>query len=341
MSPIPFIKAFTTSTIEWLATTILAPRAVSPIDKASTPAPASAHPTPNNAIAPLNAYIAGMTGRRIAAAAPKTANTPAKASRPLAISPKDSLARDLRIGVNKANAKAATNIAAEPPKVPFIAFRPAARITMAPPRVIRPFPIPSQDIWLIDFRDLLRIVIAVATPIKPMDFEIIPLGSNFIAIDIDNSEPPRAVRPLAIPAHESLPISVITPDSIFIDAARRTRPIPVEITCFTFFVRLVKAESSRSSPPTAARPLPTFSQLMPANVLQTDASTLREVERTKIPRAVDMAFFVFLVILRKIESSSISPPTPAKPFPSSSQLRAAKSLQTEANIFIAAAKITS
>ena len=127
---------------------------------------------------------------------------PAKATNPLTILPQDISPSDLSTGANIPSATAATIKAAEPARLPFIKYNPPASMPNEPPSATNPLAISSHDIPLNEVNAFPRIVIATATPIRPMALTIMPLGIRFIAPTIISNAPPIAARPLAISSHD-------------------------------------------------------------------------------------------------------------------------------------------
>ena len=110
------------------------------------PAPMPSMDTPIRANATHRLRIVGTSGASTKPATPITAKAPARATRPLAMDSQLIAPKTLSAVVMISKAEAATSIAAEPKRVPFIAFKPTERITIDPPRAISPLAISSQDI---------------------------------------------------------------------------------------------------------------------------------------------------------------------------------------------------
>ena len=178
--------------------------------------------------------------------------------------------KDLRAGTNAFIAIVAISMAAEPARVPFIAFRPIARITIAPPKVTKPFPIDSQLISPILDNIDAKIARAAATAIKPAPLLMTFSGIRLSAIVMAANAPAIATRPFAMPSHDIFAISFAEEANIFIVAAMTIRAIPVDITCSTLPESFVNARTAAKSPATEARPFPISSQLIEAKSLQTD-----------------------------------------------------------------------
>ena len=242
------------------------------------------------------------------------------ATRPLPIDSQLIAPKYLRTGTNALRATVAISMAAEPAKVPFIAFRPIAKITMAPPKVTRPFPISSQLILLILDNTDAKIARAAATAIKPTPLLMTFLGIRLSAIVIAANAPAIAIRPFAMPSHDIFAISFAEETNIFIAAAMAIRAIPVDITCFALPESLVNARTAAKSPATEARPFPISSQLIEAKSLQTDARIFNAAAKITIPVAVAIVFPLNLAVLKNKDTPANRAPTPTRPLAISSQL---------------------
>ena len=170
----------------------------SPAPAARRPAPIAAVPTPISANAPASARIVGTRGVSTRPATPITVNAPAIVTSPLAMLSQLIEPRASSTGVRIASAPAATSMAAEPGKVPFITFRPMASSARAPPIVTSPFAISSQVIPPIFPRAFATISSAAPTAIRPTPTLIVFFGITFIAIATSANAPPIATSPLAI-----------------------------------------------------------------------------------------------------------------------------------------------
>ena len=132
-------------------------------------------------------------------------------------------------GVRIANAAAATSIAAEPDKVPFIRFNPIANSAMDMPRTVNPLPISFHCIFpnlLIAFAKISR---ATPTITRPVPMLTMFLGMSLTAIVTSPRATLIAVSPRPIISHCILPKSLHADASIFIAAARTTIPVAVDI----------------------------------------------------------------------------------------------------------------
>ena len=324
-----------------------AANAVSPTAKADKPAPARANPapiprtdTPIRAKAPLNPKRVGTRGVRTNPATPITVNAPAKATRPLTMAPQLIAPKILSTGVITNNAEAATNMAAEPARVPVIAFKPTARIVIEPPRVIRPLAIASQLIPPILSMAFAIITRAVDIAISPVPIPIIFLGMKLTAIVTAVKEPAKAISPFAISPQDIVEKSLIDEANIFIAEPIAIKAIPVEITCLALPVRFVKSVISVSKAPIDKRPFPISPHFILPKSSQAEANTLIAAANITIPVAVITDFPLNLAVFMNSETSANKTPTPVKPLASCSQLNFARSLHTEANTLIAAANIT-
>ena len=233
----PVIMTVSDATIAVAPAAPAAASAVKPTAKADNPAPAKARPPPMATTAApisrseaLKPRIAGTSGVRTAPAIPRTANAPAKVTSPLTMDSQLIAPRIANTGVNTASAPAATNRAAEPASVPFMTFRPIAKIAILPPRVARPLAISSQlnpPIFSSTFATISR---AADTAIRPTPMPTMFLGINFTASVTAAKAPAIAASPLAISSH-CIPEKSFTAEAMtFIAAAIAIRATPVEIT---------------------------------------------------------------------------------------------------------------
>ena len=175
-----------------------AAKVVNPTERAKTPTPTAAAATPRRAIAPASPSIAGITGDNKAPAAPTTANPPAKETRPFAISVQLIDAKDFKTGTKIASDADITNIAADAPKVPFMAFMETDNIAIEPPKVTIPFAISSKDIPLIFKTTSPMIFKASAVATNPTPIVNAFFGSSLIARVISANAPPIARSPFPI-----------------------------------------------------------------------------------------------------------------------------------------------
>ena len=165
-----------------------------------------------------------------APATPRTANAPAKVTRPLTMELQLIAPRIANTEVSTKSALAATSRAAEPARVPVMVFNPMARIVIAPPRVIRPFATCSQLRFPIFSRAVERTTSAGETITKPAPIPAILFGMNLTATVIAASAPAIAVRPRAISPHCMVEKSLTAEARIFIAAAMAINATPVEMT---------------------------------------------------------------------------------------------------------------
>ena len=160
-------------------------------------------PTPIRAKAPLNPKIVGTSGVRTAPATPRTVKAPAMVTKPFAMDTQLIAPRTERTGVNTAKAAAATSIAAEPLRVPFIKFKPTASSVKATPIVTRPFAICSHEKFPILPRECATISSAAPTITSPVPIPTIFFGISFVAMATSAKAPPMAVKPFPICSHEN------------------------------------------------------------------------------------------------------------------------------------------
>ena len=311
-----------------------------PVPAAKSPAPNPKTATPIRAIAPLKPRIVGTNGVRTAPATPITVKAPARDTRPLTIAVQLIAPRILSTGVITRSAADATSIAAEPAKVPLIAFKPTAKIAIAPPSVTRPFAISSHVIPAILLRAFATISRAADTAISPVPIPIIFFGMKLTATVIAVRAPAIATSPFAISPQDIEPKSCTAEANIFIAAAIAINATPVDMTCLAFPVRLVKSVISASNAPTATKPFAISSHFIPPKSSQAEASTLIAAANITIPVAVVIDLPLNFAVFINRETSASRTPTLTSPLASSSQLSFDRSSQTDANTLIAAANIT-
>ena len=223
---------------------------------------------------------------------------------------------------------------------PLIKFIATVIATSEPANITRLFPISSQLIPPILFKASAMITSAAATPTSPI-LEAIMFGGNiFIAATTRIRAPAIAENPLPISSQLILPKSDIADANIFIDAAIITKEAPVDMTCLALPARLVNMANSSNNPPIAASPLPISAHLIPPKSLHAEANTLIAADMIRIPTAVDMALPSNLARRKNPATSPRSTPTPTNPLASPPQFNSDRSIQAEANTFIAKASIT-
>ena len=297
--------------------------AVKPIANAESPVPASTSPAPIpkiaapiKAIAPLKPRMAGTNGARTNPATPIIAKAPARAISPLAIDSQLIAPRTERAGVRTRMAAAATSKAAEPERVPFMAFKPMARIVTAPPRVTRPFAISSQVKEPIFSIAVAMTTNAVATAIKPTPTETMFLGMNLTAVIVTVNAPAMATRPRAISSHRIPEKSSQAEANIFIAAPMAIKAIPVDTTFLAFPVSLVNSVISVRRIAIELRPFPISSHRISEKSLQAEARTLMAADKMTIPVAVMTVLPLNLAVLMNRETSANKTPTPTNPLAS-------------------------
>ena len=169
--------------------------AVNPADIISNPAPIPNVARPNKANAAAKPRIDGINGANTKPAIPTTANAPANAIKPFAISSQDKLPRDFITGAMIDKAPAAIRSAADPARVPFMAIRASESNSRDPAITVSPLPISSQLIPPNSFTDLAKTSIAALTINNPVPIPIIFLGIKYNAAPTSIKATPMAVRP--------------------------------------------------------------------------------------------------------------------------------------------------
>ena len=229
-------------------------KAANPVPAAKRPAPIPSVPAPIRASAPERLRIDGTSGVRTAPAMPITVNAPAILIRPFAIASQLMEPRAIRTGVRTAKAPAATIMAAEPDKVPFITFRPNANSAKAPPIAMRPFTICSG----VKFPNLpnafARISNAAPTAINPVPILTIFFGMKLTATATSVNAAPIASIPCADCPGFILPNADTAEANIFIAAAISINASPVETICLAFPAASVKAAVSAIITPMPVKP---------------------------------------------------------------------------------------
>ena len=311
-----------------------------PVPAAKSPAPSPKTATPIRAIAPLKPRIVGTNGVRTAPATPITVKAPARDTRPLTIAVQLIAPRMLRTGVRMANADAATNIAADPDKVPVIALKPTAIIPREPPRATSPFAISFHSIPPIFSRAEAIIRRAVETAIRPVPIAIIFLGMKLTAIVTVAKAPAIPTRPTASSLQFIAEKSFTAAARIFIAAPMPIKAALVAITCCAFPVRRVNATISARTIPIEVSPRPISPQFICAKSSQADARILIASDNITIPVAVVTDWPLNFAVFINNDTSASSTPTPTSPLASPSQSSADKSSHAEARTLIAAANIT-
>src|SRR5574344_1198393 len=322
-------------------------KAVKPIANADNPAPAANNPAPIprtprpiKVNAPANPRIAGTRGVNTKPATPRTANAPAIDTRPFAMDSQLIAPKILRTGVNTAKAAAATSIAADPAKVPFITLRPIANIAIDPPKTVNPLAISSQLILPILSRADAMITSAVDTTIKPTPISTIFLGMKLTAKVTAANAPAIPTKAFPRSSHVIEAKSLAAEANIFIAAEIAIKAIPVEITFFALPVSFVNIVISNSNAPILDNPFARSSHFISPKSLHAEAKILIADAKITIPMAVIIVFPLNFAVFKNKETSAIRTPTPTKPLARSFQLRVDKSLQAEANILIATANTT-
>ena len=322
-------------------------RAVIPTAMADNPPPTRRSPAPRPAIptlikakAPPNPRIVGSNGVKSAPAVPITPKAPPTAIKPLAMEPQLILPSVKSTGVKTAKAPAATSIAADPAKVPFMKFSPTASSAKAPPIATRLFATDSQLIPPILPRAFARILSAAPTVISPVPVVTRFFGITFIAIATSAKAPPIASNPFPIPAKDMLPKSAIAEANIFMAAPISMRAKPVAVSPLAFPANLLNAVISRSRTPMEPSPLTNSPTFICPKSSQAEANIFIAPARTSIPVAVEIALPLNFAVFINSETSANRAPTPIRPFVKPAKSSCAKSVQAEASILIAPAKIT-
>ena len=311
-----------------------------PVPTRSRPAPTPATPTPIRAKAPPRPRIVGSSGVSSAPAVPMTAKAPATVTSPLAMASQLMLPSVTSTGVSTASAAAATSMAAEPPNVPFMKFRPTASSARAPPMVTRLFATASQLMPPMDRMASAMMFSAAPTAIRPAPMVTMFRGIKRMATATSARAPPIASKPLPISARDIRPKSAIAEANIFMAAPISIMAAPVVISPLALPASLVKAVISSRTAPMALSPLTSSPTPIWAKSLQAEASTFIAPASTRTPEAVTTDLPLNLAAFMKSDTSASSTPTPIRPFASPARSSWARSAQAEASILIAAAKTT-
>ena len=285
-----------------------------PVPTRSRPAPTPATPTPIRAKAPPRPRIVGSSGVSSAPAVPMTAKAPATVTSPLAMASQLMLPSVTSTGVSTASAAAATSMAAEPPNVPFMKFRPTASSARAPPMVTRLFATASQLMPPMDRMASAMMFSAAPTAIRPAPMVTMFRGIKRMATATSARAPPIASKPLPISARDIRPKSAIAEANIFMAAPISIMARPVEISPCAFPVSFVNAVISKRTAPTELSPFTSSPAFICPKSLQAEAKTFMALARTRIPAAVAMKPLLTLTVFVNRETSAIRTPTPAKPF---------------------------
>ena len=149
---------------------------------------------------------------------------------------------------------------------------------------------------------------------------------------------PIVTSPLAICSHEKLPIFPRTFATISRAAPTITKPVPIP----TMFlgISFVAIATSAKAPPIETNPLAICSHENFAKSDIAEANIFIAAAISISARPEETTCFAFPVRLVNAATSRRSAPTAARPLPISSHFISPKSLQTDARIFIAAARIT-
>ena len=200
---IPNKITFKAATIDIAAVTVTVASMAKPEAKNCKPTPAAIQPIPIKAIAAATLIIAPITGSRINPARPIIVKAPAIVINPLAIDAQDIPPRVVRTDAIIASEVAATSNAADPLKVPSMAFNPIARIATAPPIATRPLAMPSQlkPERFDKVRPIIEIAAAKRTIWKAplstcsLSFDMILAAATSIAVAASSPTPPLANSP--------------------------------------------------------------------------------------------------------------------------------------------------
>ena len=302
-------------------TTVIDANVVNATAIADKPAPAAIRlmpipniPTPTSVNAAANPSIVGISGVKTAPAIPIIVNAPAIAIKPLTIDSQLIEPRIRKTGTNAVKAATATTKAAEPIKVPRIALSPIAKITIEPPKAVRPLPISFHDIFPILLRELANMVNAVEIAIKPRPMPIVFFGINFIAIETANRLPAIPASPFAKFFQDIPPISLIADANIFIAEPNIIIATPVVIIYFAFPVTLVNIANSVSNAAIETKPfLISFHFMSPKFSTAFDNISNAE-DKITIPIDVRVILPLNLAAFKNIEISAIKTPIATNPF---------------------------
>ena len=166
-----------------------------------------------------------------------------------------------------------------------------------------------------------------------------PLNVPFIKLSpIANSAnaPPIIAKPLPMLPHFIAPKSDSTEASILSEATAITNPVALNTD--PLGISLIAIAISPSMTPIAIRPLVIDDKLMLERSDSTDANIFIDAAISIIDRPVRTTCLALPAIFSNTEISRSNAPTAANPFPIFTQLIVAKSLHTDANISIDAAR---
>ena len=172
-----------------------------PIPTAVSPTPSPIIDTLNNAIEPATANNDFDIGPSNNAAPAIIAIPPATDTRLFIKFSQLIVLISFNVAANKPIDTVAVANAAEPFRVPFIALKPTAKITIEPPNTVIALPIPFQLILLKPSKQPLICFMARAIAVIPIAFFIIWLSFGIIlqATANSNNTKPNEAKPFIIP----------------------------------------------------------------------------------------------------------------------------------------------
>ncbi len=266
---------------------------------------AAVPPTPAAANAASPAAIAASPTPTPRTATPISTNVPPRAK---------------RTGIRGASAIPATPITANAPASTISPF------TIAPQLIA-----PKRPITGASTANAAAATINAAAPFNVPFIKFSPIASSARLA-------PMAARPFPICSQEKPANFPITSAMIFRASPTMIRPAP--ILTMPLGIILAATATPANEPPIAASPFPISSQDILPNFLATETNIFIAAPTNANETPIDTMRFVFPASFVNSASSVSKAPTPASPFPISSQDIAAKSPQTDASILSAADRIT-
>ena len=241
-------------------------------------------------------------------------------------------------------AKTDTPTKVKAPANPIIVGRRGLRIAPATPRIVNA---PAKTIRLLanDFQDFLERVAKTGTnkfkaetaTSNEADPDNVPF-IKFKAIDSSAKAPPKTVKPFPIDSHCIEPKLDKASAKTFKAAPTTRSPVPINIS--PLGIRFTEAATSAKAPPIAVSPLPMDSQFIEPKSDTAEANIFIEIPISTNAEPVDITCLAFPVRFVNTAISANNAPILPRPFSICFTLNCPKSLQEDANTFIAAANIT-
>ena len=310
---------------------IAAESATSPAENNTIPLPAASSPAPNASIAaPMRTKEGTATVSR-SPATPRIVRAPARATKPLTISPQDIVPSSMRGGARRPIAMAARMRAPDPTTVPFIAMRAMANIARAPASPTRPLASSSHPMPPIILTAAVIPWIATATTASPRPIVAMFGGISRMAPAMIRRDPARPTIPLAR-SFQLNPANLET-EAVMMPTPTPTSASPTPIPAIPLGMSRMAPARTRIAPARPARPLASSPQDKSARPLTAPTRILMPMASGIIASAVRMRG-PWTLLNPKAPAIRIAsaPATPTRPFASSSQLRSASDLIATANI---------